>query len=181
MLLTDEAMRERMVNGWRQGLPFTSCGNGSTLEHTRNPRKWLPSIVQKYDARTVCDAGCGDLAWIKLIDWQVEYRPFDLIPRRSDVMPLDITRQALPSCDLILCRFVLNHLGDERTVMAINLFRQSAKYLIATQFDAEDADLTRQFARLDLRREPFNLGEPVEWIQDASEQGCKLALWRLSP
>jgi len=102
--------------------------------------------------------------------------PFDLIPRSHDVIKLDITREVLPKCDAILCRMVLNHLDGDRTVMAINLFRQSAKYLIATHFVGDKKNRTRQFTRLDLCR---YFGEPLEMSRDGYEQDCRLALWVL--
>lgn len=179
-MLTDQEMYERMQNGWRAGRPFTNCGNGSTLDSTRNIRQWLPMLSEQYGIRTVNDAGCGDMAWMAHMGWAVDYRPFDLIPRRADVTKIDITREQLPECDAILCRMVLNHLDAERIQMALKQFRRSAMYLIATQFNGEDLPKrSPQFTRLDLRREPFDLGEPLAAVQDGSEPNCRLALWEL--
>ena len=176
-MLTDDEMHARMINGWRMGQPFTLCGNGSTLAATENVRRWLPEIVARYQIQTVCDAGAGDMAWIAHVKWDVAYAPFDLIPRSAFVAALDITRDRLPPCDLILCRMVLNHLDRERIVMALALFKQAGRYLAATQFRAEDCiDRARQFTRLDLRQ---YLGKPLEQIQDGNEAGCRLALWKL--
>lgn len=168
-------MHARMANGWKAGRPFTVCGNGSTMEATRNAREWLPQIASKYDIFSVNDAGAGDMAWIRKVEWSVFYEPFDLIPRTPEVTKWDITKDPLPQCDAILCRMVLNHL-QERIEQTIPLLRQSAKYLIATQFDADGPNRERQFTRLDLRKW---LGEPLEWVQDGHEEGCKLALWRM--
>jgi len=188
-MLSDQAMRDRMRDGWRMGKPFTVCGNGSSLENTKNIREWLPGIVEKYDFQVVCDAGAGDMAWLPHMDWTgrepVDYQPFDLFPRHSAVTEIDITTQALPVCDAILCRMVLNHLVDvspkgdrneDRINMALSLFKQSGDYLIATQFNGPQPARAPQFARLDLRD---RLGEPVEWVQDGHEPACKLALWKL--
>ena len=175
MELSDEAMHERMANGWRAGKPFTICGNGSTLDATANVRRWLPQIAKRYDIRTVNDAGAGDMVWIRRVQWDVDYQPFDLIPRLPEVAKIDITREMIPVCDAILCRMVLNHL-QERIVETVALLKQSgARYLIATQFD-NAASRTRQFQRLDLR--PY-FGEPLESVQDGNEDECTLALWRI--
>lgn len=180
-MLSDQAMFERMANGWRGGLQDgTICGNGSTLAHTKNIRVWLPEVVDRLGIQSVCDAGAGDLHWISRLTWDVNYRAFDLIPRVRAVEKIDITTEALPECDAILCRMVLNHLDEERIKMALGQFRKSAVYLIATQFNGEDLpQRSPQFTRLDLRRDPYNLGDPIESIQDGSESICSLAVWAL--
>lgn len=179
-MLSDEQMHARMVNGWRAGRPQTVCGNGSTLAHTENARRWLPDVCERYGIRSVNDAGAGDLYWIKWVEWRVDYRPFDLIAWKGVVTQVDITREVLPQCDAILCRMVLNHLDEPRILMALARFGLSARYLIATQFNGEDLpQRSPQFTRLDLRRAPYNLGEPLESVQDGSESICSLALWRL--
>lgn len=179
-MLTDSEMFERMKNGWRAGKPETICGNGSTRASTYEIRIWLPDLVKRHGIRSVCDAGAGDLNWIASVDWRVDYQAFDLIVRRPCVQPLDITRDRLPTCDAILCRMVLNHLDPERICMALALFRQSAQWLIATQFAGEDLrQASPQFARLDLRHAPYNLGPPLEAIRDGGERACTLALWKL--
>lgn len=179
-MLSDSQMRDRMVNGWRMGQPETICGNGSTRRFSQKARDWLPGICQKYGIKRLCDAGAGDLYFSSGIAWDVEYRAFDLIARDPSVTEIDITRKALPECDAILCRMVLNHLDEPRTLMAMKQFRKSALYLIATQFNSEDLpQRSPQFTRLDLRKEPYNLGNPLESVQDGSESICSLALWSL--
>lgn len=178
-MLSDEAMHERMVNGWRMGKPFTDCGNGSTLENTAKIRKWLPDIFAKYGFATINDAGAGDLAWWPYVNWRTQFvcRSFDLIPRRPEVEQIDITAQQMPRADAILCRMVLNHLDAERVSMALALFTVSSDYLIATQFNGETLpQRSPQFMRLDLREW---LGEPLESVQDGAEHCCSLALWKL--
>lgn len=168
-------MHDRMARGWRAGWPFTVCGNGSLPDATASIRDWLPKVCGRRGIVTVCDAGAGDLQWMAGMAWDVAYQPFDLIPRHPLVRPLDITRDPLPTCDAIICRMVLNHLDKERVAMALALFRKSARYLFATQFNGEDLpQRSPQFMRLDLRRW---LGEPLEAVRDGREESCRLALW----
>jgi len=114
------------------------------------------------------------------VEWDVEYSAFDLFPRKPEVNKIDITTQNLPECDLILCRFVLNHLvgnrGDHtRVMMAIERFTKSGKYLAATNFE-NGKENKREFVRLDLTD---YLGDPIESTNDGHESGCRLSLWRL--
>lgn len=179
-MLSDSEMLERMSKGWRAGQPETICGNGSLRKNSVRSRAALAEWCDRYDIRTVCDAGAGDLFYVKGVEWNVDYRAFDLVPRDPSVSRLDITTQDLPECDAILCRMVLNHLDEPRVLMALERFRNVSPYLIATQFNGEDLpQRSPQFTRLDLRKEPYGLGDPIAKVQDGSEQICSLALWAL--
>lgn len=176
-MLSDDEMYNRMKNGWRGGMAGgTVCGQGSLRKNTANIIDWLPGLCEKLGITSVCDAGAGDLVWVKRVRWDVDYKAFDLIPRKHTVQKIDITDEALPYCDAILCRMVLNHLDTKRIDRAIDLFRQSAKYLIATHFVGEVKNRTREFTRLDLTEW---LGEPIEMCNDGHESGCRLAVWKL--
>lgn len=182
MMLSDKDMRERMKKGWQGGKPDgTVCGQGSTMANTAIIRGWLPTIVDKYEIKKICDAGAGDMHWIKHVKWDVDYKPYDLIPRSDEVKKIDITRRMLPKCDAILCRMVLNHLwGDNddctRVTMALEKFKKSARYLIATHFVHGGVQRVPQFARLDLTQW---LGQPIEQCRDGHEPNCRLAIWEL--
>ncbi len=170
----DELERE-FKKGWRGGLADgTPCGRGSTIANTKVVLEWLPRICEAWEFQSVCDAGAGDLHWIQYIDWSADYRPFDVVPRHPDVKELDITKEVLPACDVILCRMVLNHLGQGRTDSVLDLFRQSSKYLIASRYDNTGMAEIRPFRDLDL-----NLGEPLAECPDGHEPGCYLSLWEL--
>jgi hypothetical protein len=168
--LTDEQVYIEAKTGWKSGGEETPCGLGATMRYSENIRQWLPKIAHKYDIRSLNDAGAGDMNWIQHVEWDVDYRPFDLYPRRKGVVQFDITKATLPTADAILCRFVLNHLGQKRADEAIRRFRNSgARWLIATQFDRGD----RPFHRITLP------GEPLERVPDGHEDKCYIGIWRL--
>ena len=180
-MLSDKAMRERMAKGWRGGVPDgTICGQGSTIHNTARITEWLPGIIEKYSIASICDAGAGDLHWADSVDWPCDYKAYDLIPRADGIEEIDITTQRMQDSDAILCRMVLNHLGDgddySRVTMALDLFSQSSHFLIATHFIDGGVQRTEQFMRLDLTRW---LGKPVEMCIDGHEGNCRLALWEL--
>lgn len=163
-----------MREGWGGGLwEGTPCGGGSTRIAAGNVAGALPLLIARYGIKSVCDAGAGDLHWIADIPLP-GYKAFDLVPRHARVGQLDITQQAPPMCDLILCRHVLIHFDPDRIVRTVGLFRQSGKYLLASQYDdAPQFDGASQYNPTDLRQ---LLGEPIERLADT---GSDLALWRL--
>lgn len=174
-----------MQRGWCGGGDETPCGSGSMLENTVNVRARLPELAAEYGFKTVCDAGAGDLHWIQRVEWDVGYLPFDLVPRHPSVQRLDIRKQPLPPCDLILCRLVLNHINVEGVLDALALFRKSAKYLLATSHETKIKDPASPFESYnnwDLRAPPFDLCEPDQTINDIDRKdpGRLLCLWRIA-
>jgi hypothetical protein len=87
----------------------------------------------------------------------------------------DITRDALPATDLILCRDGLVHLSFDNIFRAVSRFRASgAQWLLATTFpewevnsDCEDGD----WRALNLQHAPFNWPAPVELINERCDEG----------
>jgi hypothetical protein len=158
--------------GWKSGLPHTVCGSGSLPENTVGARMAIPRWVRQYGIRTVVDAGAGDMKWKAGMTLDAEYRAFDYVPRAEGVTQIDVVTEALPKCDLIICRLVLNHVGQNHALRALDLFRKSGKYLAATQFD-----VPREKGRYDLREW---LGPYLEAVPDGGDDDCMIALWELN-
>lgn len=119
--------------GWHGGLPETVCGSGSTMAGTKLQRGWIPGIVRKYGIRSIADIGCGDLNWFPLMNLDVDYQAFDLVPRKPEVQQFDLVRQVPPAVDLILCLWVLNHLPfDDCEAALANLKASGAQWLMIT-------------------------------------------------
>jgi hypothetical protein len=134
--MTDEELMQKVKKGWRS--QETPCGAGSEVRHTINVRESLLKIVEKYNIQTVVDAGAGDLNWMKYMDWDVDYKGYDLYPRHDSVKQFDLTKEILPESDLILCRHVINHLSIEYAQRCINNFQKSnSKYLAVTNCDRQ--------------------------------------------
>lgn len=175
--ISDEELLRMMQRGWRGGKgEKTDCGRSSMMEYTKNIRAWLPMVCTDYGIATVNDAGAGDLHWMQHMHWNVDYNAYDLVPRHSYVKQWNILEQPLPPSDAILCRMVLNHFDKGRVAVAIENFRLSAKYLIATHFVGDNINCNREFTRLDLTQW---LGKPLETCRDGHEDNCRLALWSL--
>jgi len=129
----DIVRREKFQQGWKGGGSETPCGSGSKLSNTVLQREWLPDIAEKYGIRTVADIGAGDMNWITHMTWDVEYTPYDLVPRHPDVTEFDLVNEVPPKVDCILCLWVLNHMPFEDSRAAIrNIKLSGSKYLIMT-------------------------------------------------
>lgn len=123
----------KFERGWTSGLPETQCGHGSKVGVTQEQRQWIPEIAEKYGVRTVADIGAGDLNWIRLMKWDVEYTAYDLVPRHESVVKFDLIAEIPPKVDMILCLWVLNHLPPDSSRQAIkNLKASGSKYLMMT-------------------------------------------------
>lgn len=171
---------ERRAHIKKMATPFskgeTACGNGSTLRYTERLRDWLPDLIKRHGVKSLCDAGCGDKNWISQIDLGCEYRGFDLHFGEK----LDISKDKLPDCDLILCRDVFIHMRGDLIESAISLFKQASPLLLSTSYDkADHLDLmeTKYRRSLNLSREPFNLTLLERYEEE--DKGKFLGLWKL--
>ena len=173
----------------------TRSGPGSTLEGTRQLRVALPRLLEKWKIRVVNDAGCGDLNWISGLNLAgIEYRGFDLRGLSGteaarlgtmkagvrSVNELDITSEVMPPADLIICKDVLIHLPHALALEALKLFKQAAPLLLSTSDPTvKNIDIfAGQFRPVNLMAPPFNLGEPLEKIEEPQWRRFQ-GLWRL--
>lgn len=100
-------------------------GGGSNLYATQKIRKALPGLFLKYGVRSVLDVPCGDFFWFKEMKLDLDsYIGGDIVvplieslaakytsPIRS-FRVMDLTKDALPDCDLILVRDCFIHLSS---------------------------------------------------------------------
>lgn len=156
----------RFVTEWESGKPETPCGKGSRFDTTGIIRGWLPEVIRTYGIRTIADMGCGDQNWIHhCLPDDVEYQGYDVMPRRQDVLPFDITREVLRDpVDLILCIYVLNHLYTPELIQrSVRLMKESgSKYLLATyrEGDMEDEGLIE---RMHHKTKTYANNDSVDW------------------
>jgi hypothetical protein len=200
------SLRERFqrihdTNLW--GAEASVSGLGSELDATATLRAELPALLRRLGVTSLLDAPCGDAGWIVRADLGVRIIGVDIVPDLIDALRergargeiegdyglADITQDALPRCDAILCRDCLVHLSFANIERAIGNFKSSgAVWLITTTFpewqqniDSEDGD----WRALNFERAPFTLGPPVELInENCLEVGGgwrdkSLGVWRL--
>ena len=125
---------EKYRKGWTGGLPETQCGYGSTLEATHQQRVWIPEVISRHKIRTIADIGAGDLNWMQQTDMgEVEYTPYDLVPRHPSVTEFDLVEQIPPKVDCLMVLWVLNHMPFDDCRKAIaNIKASKSKFVMMT-------------------------------------------------
>lgn len=173
---SDAAHAARMARGWPAG--ETICGPGSRRDMARNIQSWLPRMIKHYGIEAIANVGAGDLNWWPPLKGVIVGH-FDLVPRRPEVISLDITKES-PAIrfDAVLMRHVLIHFDPPRVVAAIaNVKENGARFLIASQYAPGQKFTGLDCTLYDLRE--FGLGEPLDQVPDAQAGAQTLALWRI--
>jgi hypothetical protein len=190
------------TNLW--GAATSASGLGSETAATAAVREALPGLLRRLGARSLLDAPCGDAGWIVDCVQDLDYTGVDIVPsliranslraQRGEVthgfLVADVTRDALPRADVVLCRDCLVHLSFDNIQRAVARFRESgALWLLTTTFpewevnsDWEDGD----WRALNLQRAPFDWPAPAELINERCEEGDggwrdkSLGLWQIA-
>ncbi len=172
-------------------------GTGSNAIATAMIRRSLPRLLRRLQVKTLLDAPCGDLFWMrKVVDGEaVQYIGGDIVAPlierlaaeitdpRYGFKVLDVVADPLPAADLWLCRSCFIHLPNAMVRTALsNFYRSGIPYLLATQYDFTRVNVDiapGDFRCVNLRRAPFDLPRPREELNDSSylHPPMKLALW----
>jgi hypothetical protein len=190
------------TNLW--GAATSTSGLGSETTAAAAVREALPNLLRRLGVHSLLDAPCGDAGWIGDCLQGLDYIGVDIVSSLITANTLraqcgeiagrfltaDITRDALPDADLILCRDCLVHLSFGNIHRALARFRASgARWLLTTTFpawgvnsDCEDGD----WRALNLQQAPFSWPAPAERINELCDEGNggwrdkSLGLWRLA-
>jgi len=173
-------------------------GGGSNLYATRKIREAIPGLFRKYKVRSVLDVPCGDFFWFKEMKLDLDsYVGGDIVaPLIASVSEkytsstrsfrvMDLTKDVLPDCDLILVRDCLIHLNLEAIFAALrNILRSKARLLLTTHFADTSANVDIEigsFHPVNLCAPPFNFPPPMELIDDFATGTVphQLGLWRI--
>jgi hypothetical protein len=125
-------MRAFMQEGWQRNNHI--CGSGSETHSSQKSAQTITDVVcWEIKADRIANVGSGHLQWWR--HWNLPKADhYDLIPREAGVVALDCTTDVLPHAyDLIVCRWVLNHLSVKMAFDALDNFVLSgSKYLLMT-------------------------------------------------
>ena len=200
-----KSRREKFLDIYKRngfGGQESISGPGSSLLQTRAIRRELPALLKGLHVCSLLDAPCGDFHWMKELDPDVDrYVGADIVPdlietnqalygnSRRQFIVSDITRDPVPSFDLILCRDCFIHLSfkDIRRVLR-NFHRSRSTYLLTTTFTEllhNRNIVTGRVRPVNLRKAPFNFPQPLKIInEECMEQGGEypdksLGLWKI--
>jgi hypothetical protein len=195
---------DRIVRTNLWGAPSSVSGLGSEFAATVAVREALPDLLKRLQAHSLLDAPCGDATWIMDCVQDLDYTGIDIVAslistnlgrtERGEIagrfLMADITSDALPRADVILCRDCLVHLSFANIHRAVARFRASgARWLLATTFPEWDANVDCEdgdWRALNLQTPPFGWPAPVELINERCGEGeggwddKSLGLWRLA-
>jgi hypothetical protein len=161
----------------------SASGGGSTLDATETIRKEIRFLIERFGIRSLVDTPCGDFNWMKEIPFENGmYSGGDIVPeiirnnqqkygsenRRFFVV--DITKDKIPTGDLILCRDCLVHLSYYNIVNALRNFKNSrSKYLLTTFFpeNTKNRDIVNgDWRPLNFCHDPFCFPKPILIINE---------------
>ncbi|WP_157215939.1 class I SAM-dependent methyltransferase [Flavisphingomonas formosensis] len=150
-------------------------GMGSSLEQTADIRRELPLLMQRHDIRTLFDAPCGDLHWMRhiLSETDIDYIGGDVVAgvvetakakfegENAHFRVFDIIEDDFPDADMWLCRDVLFHFSYKNINEALrNFARSTVKYILVTTHTSPHVInrniVTGDFRQVDLFKPPFN-------------------------
>ena len=178
-------------------------GLGSALTATAGVREQLPPLLQALGATSLLDLPCGDFGWLSTVPLDLDYTGGDIVAdlvasnqerfggpdSRRRFLRLDLTADALPQVDVVLCRDCLVHLSFDHIRLAFeNLRRSGSTWLLTTTFldHHENTDIdSGDWRMLNLTQPPFNLPAPegvlVEGCleSDGAYADKALGLWRI--
>lgn len=191
------------TNLW--GSAESHSGVGSEDAATAHLRRAVPALLASLGARTLLDLPCGDFGWLSRAALDLDaYIGADIVAElvernaaryggadaRRSFVRLDITRDALPRADVVLCRDCLVHLSDAHIFAAFaNLRRSDSRYLLTTTFTGLDANrdvADGDWRPLNLQLAPFHLPPPLALIvEGCTEEGGayadkSLGLWEIA-
>jgi hypothetical protein len=188
-------------NAW--GDPESLSGPGSTMARAADFIDELVALLKYLDTHVLLDAACGDFHWAGPVADAVEnYIGLDVVPdlivrhQRANTKPGrrfvcgDLTGDALPQADVILCRDCLVHFSFHDIVRALRNFQRSgSRYLLTTTFielGANDNISTGAWRPLNLQAAPFGFPPPLAMVDEKCThtggiyRDKRLALWELA-
>lgn len=197
---TNEGKFTRIYRSNYWGSAESVSGRGSGMDQAAVIVKELPGIMERIGARSILDIPCGDFNWMKEVDLgSAAYIGADIVAglviknnqlwrsSKRSFLQIDLTTDALPRSDLILCRDCLVHFSFSDIFSALkNIKRSKSSYLLATTFPARKYNsdtLTGQWRTLNLERAPFMFPEPLLLLNENSKEvessDKSLGLWRI--
>lgn len=187
-------------NHWK-GVTSVS-GTGSDNSQTKIVIQSIDFLIKEFDIKSVLDLPCGDFTWMKRVNLNsVEYIGGDIVEglihdnsakygnQHRQFKLLDITKDGLPKCDIIIIRDCLVHLSYNDIYKALeNVMSSGCTYLLTTTFTDHSLNYdipTGNWRSLNLQKAPFHFPPPIKTFKENTTEGNgeysdkSLALWNI--
>jgi hypothetical protein len=172
-------------------------GPGSSLIEVEPIMRKLPLLFELFEIKSILDAPCGDFHWMSKLrlDDIDNYVGVDIVSEvieqnnrkfscdRYEFLERNITKDALPTTDLLLCRDLLVHFSfEEIKKMFQNISRYNYTYILTTHYPSVTDNLdikTGDWRPLNFCIPPFSFGSPLIVMREYQSMKT-LSLWRLT-
>ena len=192
--LSEKFTKIYKINYWSDSESVS--GPGSNEKNTRNLINKINKIIKDYSVRSIVDAPCGDLNWMKKILYKqkVKYIGIDIVidlikfnKKKFSINNVsfcrsDITSKIIPDCDLLISRDFLFHLSyNDIKKFLKNLLKSNIKYFLTSNhfhpgykknFKNRDI-ISGDFRKINLFESPFNFEKKYERIINDNCDGEK--------
>jgi hypothetical protein len=181
------------------GSAESGSGIGSELAATENVSAYLPELFQRLQVSKFLDAPCGDWNWMRRVDLSgVDYFGGDVVSsvvtknKQEYARPgvrfihADLTKDPLPTVDMIMCRDCWVHLSFEDIAAMLKNFRRTgARWLLVSNTPSQNRNQNKatgiDWRHLNLHLPPFNFPAKIEGRKDHyPDVPFEIALWRLA-
>lgn len=181
------------LNYWKSGKSLSKSGYGSELENTKQIIKSLSKFIKNHRIKTILDIPCGDFNWFKKMEFNdLEYTGADVVEeiiknnnkkyrqKNINFKVLDVLNDNLGNYDLIFNRDCLIHFNDKEIFQVLkNISKTKSKFFATTTyFNSKvnnESKLNDNWRPLNLMINPFNLNNPIEFLDDGSNENITTA------
>lgn len=199
--LSIEDKFNKIYNKKMWGKGESVSGAGSSLYFTENLRKEFPTLIQKYSIKSIFDAPCGDLNWMKHLipTMNVKYVGGDIVKdliegnknkyenENTSFLHIDIIKDIYPTADIMICRDCLFHFSyyDVKCVLD-NFVSSNIPYLFLTSHLSTQPNhdiKTGDYRFINFFEPPFYFdANPLERVNDSMppESPRQMCLWSRS-
>ena len=200
-----EAMRLPLKEQWNK-LYHIKLGNnfpgiwahGDGKKNSEVLLQELPVMFKRYGIKSFLDCGCSNFFWMNNLNFPamgVDYLGVDIvneiIENNKTKYPginfrcLNIVEEAPPESDMIFARSVFIHLKTKDILRALNNIKISgSKYLMAStspEVESNRDTFSLMLVRRNLCMAPFNLPEPLEYVEERCTPARRvvMGIWKL--
>lgn len=175
----------------------------SSLADTENLRRQISELFDKYNIKSIFDAGCNDCGWMARLQdhGSFEYHGGDIslamvadVWRRApelDVQVHDATTDPFPTVDLLFVRDVAIHLNNQdKRKLWQNWIASDIPWILITHnleiregietnedFEYGSTENKLPHASANWQMDPWNFPSPTDTIWEYSEGGRAMGLW----